>query len=561
MDIFDQLDSELLGETDAAKFGERPPRVAHQDRAMEQIARERDLQRGKRVKDPILVVGPCGSGKSRIMTDLTMEEVSRGGQVVLKVHRNMLLEQLIDDLTGAGIDFGIIQADYAGDPHAPVQLASTQTLYRRAIKSQTIDMPDATLVINDEAHQQAGAMERSLIYGAMQGGCVIPGWSTRQVDVVGFTATPVSQSKIYRRMVEFATYSLMREVKFHQKVKVYGPSEIDMSGLRPNAEGNFATAKLGERAVKLHGSIYSSWKSLNPFALPTIGFAPCVPSSKWFAFKFADKGVPVAHMDGELILYPEVGPRGAVKLKEIASTRENRAMVLAGSKDGSIKIVWNRFLLREAIDMPWLYHGIFATVMGSITSALQSVGRLQRFWGDYDFKIMQDHGGWYWRHGSPNDDRRWKLGYAAKHYQRERVKRLAKGEEFEGLCCPKCSMWRKSGPVCPGCGNNHKRSMRVVQTKAGTLKEMHGSVYKKEKAKPSDMQRLWTAHIFRGYALDHSVDQAVALFCSELQRKGLPVDWKLFLKLNHAPPNPDSADYRRKIRSYYPWARRRTERK
>jgi superfamily II DNA or RNA helicase len=50
-----------------------------------------------------------------------------------------------------------------------------------------------------------------------------------------------------------------------------------------------------------------------------------------------------------------------------ASHRDVRKQIIAGSKDESIKIICNRFVTREGLDLPWLSVGILATVFSSVS--------------------------------------------------------------------------------------------------------------------------------------------------------------------------------------------------
>ncbi|MTW08883.1 hypothetical protein GM524_13540, partial [Streptococcus pneumoniae] len=64
--------------------------------------------------------------------------------------------------------------------------------------------------------------------------------------------------------------------------------------------------------------------------------------------------------------------------EELKSNRETRRQVLDEVASGEIKVVCNRFVLREGFDLPQLYHGVLATCFGSICSYVQSVGRILR---------------------------------------------------------------------------------------------------------------------------------------------------------------------------------------
>lgn len=361
-----------------------PPLKTHQCRGLDAI----EAQRLREPAIPTVGVAPPGGGKSRVMTELTWRELQRGGRVVLAVHRKMLLEQLRKDFVKQGMPHGVLAAGYSLDLDQPVQLASTSTLFARGVRTSKVGLPPATLLLKDEAHQQTGDMAKAIVYGSYSGNIVQEGYAARGTYVLGFTATPLMEVSIYQRLIEFGSYSELRAAGMHQLVKVFGPDEIDTTGLKMNASGEFSEKKLAERVEWIFGSVFDEWKKLNPDGYPAILYAPSVPSSRWFAQQFMAKGVPVAHIDGETCLIPEGG-----KLVTYEADRDARDRILEMSRSGEIKILMNRFVLREAIDMPWLYHGIFATVMGGLTTYLQSVGRLQRYCPSYTYKILQCHGG------------------------------------------------------------------------------------------------------------------------------------------------------------------------
>lgn len=535
-DAFDVVESEVV---------ELPPLKDYQLTALDRIE---DIRSGdKGLGKSILGVAPPGAGKSRIMIELCKREVERGGRPLVKVHRKMLLEQMVGVFQSAGIRVGVISPDYVPDYDAPVLIGSSQTLFSRAVRTSKIEFPEATLIVNDEAHQQTSMTERALAFGALNEGFIQSGYLARGVDMVGFTATPLMEQRVYSHLIQIVQYSKLREERMHQIVKVFGPSEIDVAGLRQNATGEFSEKKLEGRVTKIFGDVYENWMLLNPDGLPTVLFAPSLDSSKWFCYQLNAKGVTAGHIGADGILMPN----GAGRVEVYPATKATRAELLKRSREGSIQILCNRFILREAIDMPWLYHAIFATVMGSTTTALQSVGRLQRYYPSYDFKILQDHGGFYWRHGSPNSDRHWRLGLTNREYQIERIKRLQKGEIQEGICCPKCGFWRYSGPVCLNekCRHAHTQSVRRIQQVSGKLKETEGQVY----VQKNDFDRckaIWRRMLFSCGAIGGTVGSAVARANDEARSLGLTIDWS---EMPFKPPGVNSVDWHRKVRDVYPW--------
>jgi superfamily II DNA or RNA helicase len=267
---------------------------------------------------------------------------------------------------------------------------------------------------------------------------------------------------------------------------MYAPSEPDHKQLKETRSGDFTEASVRKAMpVKvIFGQVFEHWKRLNPDRKPTILFAPGVPESRGFVQEFMERGVRAAHIDGESCI---------IDGEECPANQDARDRIRKGSESGEIEVVCNRFVLREGIDFPWLAHGILATAFGSLTSYLQSGGRLLRAHPSIDSVTIQDHGGNWHRHGSLNADRDWQLDSDDYRITRERAERMRNHEEAEPVLCPQCHGVRKAGPKCPHCGYQHTAKVRKVFQIDGTLKEVRGDIYREPKVaknKP-ELQRLW----------------------------------------------------------------------
>lgn len=332
---------------------------------------------------------------------------------------------------------------------------------------------------------------------------------------------------------------------------------MDLAGLARTASYEFDPNALSQRAYAIFGDAFAWWKKLNPDGEPAILFAPSVECSRWFATEWCRRGVPVAHIDGEVTLLPRRDPFGEVYLEQYGTNDPGvRDDLLALSRSGEVRIVCNRFVLREAIDMPWLRHGIMATAFGGVSSYLQSVGRFQRYFPNQPFKIMQDHGGNYWRHGSPNVERAWSLEDTDRLIDAKRKEAIANSpnpEDIEGLCCPKCFTWRMRGVVCPSCGHSHKRSVRSVRMVDGELKLMRGLVHKPKKKKTQDASQIWTSVLFQCGRAKRPVASAVAMWQARCRAAGIHPDVSA---LRNAPPARSSSAYDLPVGDVFPWTLR-----
>jgi DNA repair protein RadD len=127
----------------------------------------------------VLLVAPTGSGKTIIASAIVAEAVAAGKRVIFLAHRRELILQCAHKLHEAGIDHGILLPPYPMRLYEKVQVASIATLFARAIRCSSIEMPPADLVIIDEAHHCRADTYAQIIKA-------YPG-----AVVLGLTATPV----------------------------------------------------------------------------------------------------------------------------------------------------------------------------------------------------------------------------------------------------------------------------------------------------------------------------------------------------------------------------------
>lgn len=456
-------------------------RWPHQYRAVQEVTSAIDAGEKR-----ICFTSPTGGGKTLVTCDLLRWAVARGEKAVLYTNRVLLTEQTAMKLRDEGIRFGVRAAGFNEwiDEDAPIQICSLQTETARSMKSMKTFLPPADHVFIDEAHLQKSDTAIALIDRHEERGST----------TTGMTATPVGISHIYNRLIVAGTVSELRDCGALVPCFVAGGEEIDTRDLKPQASGEFSAGEIKKRIniPVIFGYVFDEWKRLNPDARPAIGFGPDVGGSAWFAKLFEEKGVTAAHIDGEDVY---------VDGKTYQSNREVRDVVLERFKAGEIKILWNRFVLREGIDIPQCYHGILATPIGSVVSYVQIVGRIMRAHASTPEVILQDHGGSYWRHGSPNADRDWSGLWGLSDYQigARRIEALREKREPEPIVCPECGAVRMKGPSCYKCGHRHDKSVRRVIQKDGRLRDMVGDIFHPRKVtEKSDTAKLWEK-IFWGF--------------------------------------------------------------
>lgn len=479
----------------------------------------------------ICVTSPTGGGKSRIIQRLCEWACAQNWTVAVFTNRKLLTAQLARGLANNGIHVGVRAAEFESwsDPTAPVQICSTPTETSRVIRAR--ERAIQRLATEEEAHRDHQLAPAQLVIidevhincadGMMQ--IVSEYREKHRAIVIGITATPLGVSHMLDELIVAGNMTSLRECGALVLAECYEPAVIDLPKIRKSKQEIF-TQKEFDNATKavwsqhIVGMVYDHWKKLNPGALPALGMAPGVKESIGLAQEFARHGVSAAHIDGTGIFVDGEYHK--------TSKQEDRDEIFARSKSGDIKVIFNRYVLREAIDLPFLEHMILATPIASPLSYVQTVGRVLRASPatQKTKAIITDHAGSIRLHGSPNMDRDkdW-LQYfyeSESKLQRDRQNALRDPEkkEPEPITCPECGMIRRKGPICQKCGYECKASSRRVIQEDGTLKHVAGDVFprRKTKMKP-DTCSLWERcyHRMRNARKPKTFGQAYGLFVRE----------------------------------------------
>ncbi|HSS99420.1 MAG TPA: DEAD/DEAH box helicase family protein, partial [Terriglobales bacterium] len=310
----------------------------------------------------ICVTSPTGMGKTQMMIDQIEDAESNGGGSILFTNRKMLLEQTLKGLREHGFDPGVRAAGYEPALLRSIQLAMVQSELSQVYCKERRELHRAKLVLIDEIHNQTGPGTERIIEDYVQSGAT----------VLMYTATPIGIGDLARHLVVAGTNSIGRACGALVPAVHYGPDEPDLRYIRNYRLGDDITEKQNVKAIMrpgVFGRVFRHYKKYNPGGFPALGFGPDVAGSLFFAKEFDKAGVKSAHIDGEKIWFNDTF---------YDATQEMRDELANLSRTGRIEIVWNRFVLREGINWPWLQHAVLGTVFGSMTSYLQSCGRMLR---------------------------------------------------------------------------------------------------------------------------------------------------------------------------------------
>jgi superfamily II DNA or RNA helicase len=439
----------------------------------------------------ICAVLPTGGGKSRASCELINDWLVCGHKVSLYTNRKMLIEQLAKVLSAFGLDHGLRTADAIAHnklpSDCPLQISSVQTESSRVLKKKTWQLHPATRVLIDEAHLNSGDQAKMLVDRHLELGAA----------VVGMTATPIDLAHFYDHLVVGGTNSELRECGALVLAKHKGCAEPDTRKIKKSTvelTGNDIRKIVNVQHIV--GHVFSEFNEYNPDRRPTILFAPGVAESIWFCEQFRAAGIEAAHIDGQTCVY-----KGERYDSKGEGGKEIRNEIIRAWRAGEVKVVCNRFVLREGIDAPFIEHMILATIMSSLQSYLQSVGRGLRAspsTGKTHLTI-QDHGGHWWRHGSVNQNREWSLEDTERSIAGKREERLRNKKETgerEPCRCPKCGQIVMTNR-CP-CGFEIGTRSRIVIQEDGKISEHKGEIFKPRvtKAEPNTA-KLWERMYWR----------------------------------------------------------------
>ena len=326
-------------------------------------------------------------------------------------------------------------------PMEPVQVASIDTLLVRGVRSTAMDLPQADLLIFDEAHRARGRTREHLIG-------LYP-----EAVLLGMTATPCrgdgrGLGNLFDVMVEAPQVAELIVGGYLVKSRVYAPVDPDLKGVRTE-KGDYVISQLAGRmnTDALVGDIVEHWHKHGE-QRRAIAFAVDVAHSVAIRDQFLRAGVPAEHLDGETPI-PE------------------REAILGRLASGETKVVSNCMVLTEGWDCPPVGCCILARPTKQMGLFRQMIGRVLRPAAGKSDAVILDHSGAVFRHGLPEDHVEWTLevdGRAATpaHEKRKRGEAPALRE------CPSCKAIMIK-PPCGACGWMPEPKARNIDFENGRL--------------------------------------------------------------------------------------------
>jgi superfamily II DNA or RNA helicase len=389
------------------------------------------FRNGKRV----LVVAPCGAGKSYIFSAMAK---NTKGDVLVLVHRRELKEQHEKLFYSLGIT------------NARVNTYQTE-------RNRLGQYPKPKLLIVDEAH-----LSRSR------------GWSEiveyYDTYTVGLTATPVrldgkTLGDIYNSMVQgITTKELIAQHRLAPYV-YYAPVTVDTDNLKIQA-GDFILKDLEK--LMFDRAIYSdalkSWEKI-ACGEKTIVYCVTIDHAKQTAQLFTDAGYPAVEIDGE-------------------TPTKKRDKIMQDFRDGKITVLCNVGIISEGVSIDDVSCCLLLRPTESHALYWQQAMRCMRYQTGKVAKII-DCVGNYSRNPLPDADVEWSLTKSIK-----KPPRMTETGDFKIRTCKECFMVFETAPVCPFCGAAYELHQKELKAHEEIELQRITDEQKREIEKVKKQQRM-----------------------------------------------------------------------
>lgn len=428
----------------------------------------------------VILVLPTGAGKTHIAKAVIEGAVAKGKRVLFLAPRRELIYQVSDKLKSAGVWHGLIMAGEPTHRGCAVQVASFDTLHARGMRTNRIHMPQADVLIVDEAHLSIADTRKAIIQ------------SYPDAIVIGLTATPARADgrglgEIYEDLVEGANIRTLTEDGFLVPVRYFAPSEPDLAGVKLNRDGDYVEKQLSGRMnqPQLVGDIVSNWLRLAN-GRSTVVFCVDRKHSRHVCDEFLAHGVKAEHLDGE-------------------TPQNERADILRRVDSGEITVLCNVFVATYGLDIPRLSVAVLARPTRSIALYLQTCGRVLRpFEGKSDALII-DHAGAVKDHGFVDSFVPWSLDADTTVRERKEAAQREKGEAKE-ITCHNCATVFKARRSCPTCGMQIVPESRAIPTHEADLQEIKAAAKKDNREATWEEKRAFIGQL-RAYARAHGYEE------------------------------------------------------
>lgn len=364
-----------------------------------------EFRRGNR---RVLVVSPCGSGKTVLMAQMAANAQENGKNVWVILPRQEIMEQTLETFANCGIPLETI---YIG-------MAITTS-------NRIDELPPPDLILLDECHISVANTYWKIVNTAPN------------AYIVGLTASPVRTDNkplgsLYEVLVEGVTVRWLIENEFLAPYEYYSVTVADLSAMN-NCDD--ASGLLMKPAV--YGNVIENWRKLAS-GLQTVVYCASVQHSKETAAMFCEAGINAVHFDG-------------------TTPYAERKEIVERFRAGEINVLCNCDLISMGFDMPDIGCVVMLRPTESASLYIQQSGRALRYKPGKTAVII-DAVANFTRFQLPDEPYDWRLDIPIK----KRKETNSEGN-FYIRTCPECFKVFKTAPVCPYCGSEYPLHPREIQ--------------------------------------------------------------------------------------------------
>lgn len=359
-----------------------------------------------------LLVSPAGSGKSVVIAEIARLTIFKGGRVMFMVHRQELINQIIESFKANSVD---------------LNLCTVMTVGK--IRNRLDKLPKPNLIITDETHHSLAKTYRDIYdYYA-------------NVPRLGFSATPwrlngKGLGDVYDAMVEGPDVQWLIDNHYLAPFDYYSVNLIDESKLSKSSTGDYSNKSIDEAVGHtIYGDVIKTYRD-KVDGQQAIVYAHSIAFSKQIAQQFRDAGINAAHCDSK-------------------TPQRERDKIMTDFKKGTLKVLSNCDLISEGYNVPDCSCVIMLRPTESLVLFIQQSMRCMRFKPGKQATII-DHVANYTRFGLPNTPHKWTLK------DREKKKKSTNtAVETPIKQCAFCfAVIPAQSKICPLCGHE----IEIVQT-------------------------------------------------------------------------------------------------
>ena len=365
-----------------------------------------EFRKGKR---RVLVVSPCGSGKTVLMAQMAANAQANGKTVWVILPRQEIMEQTLETFENCGIPLKTI---YVG-------MAITTA-------NRIDELPTPDLIIFDECHISVASTYWKIVNAAPQ------------AYIVGLTASPCRTDNkplgsLYETLVEGVTVKWLIENKFLAPYEYYSVTVADLTA---TSDCNDAAAILMKPTV--YGKVIENWENI-ACGVPTVCYCASVKHSADTAESFRAAGINAVHFDG-------------------STPYAERKDIIERFRAGEIQVLCNCDLISMGFDMPDIGCVLMLRPTQSASLYIQQSGRALRY-KPGKTAIIIDAVANFMRFQLPDEPYEWSLDIPIK--QRRETDDAG---NFYIRTCPKCFKVFQTAPVCPYCSEPYPLHPKEIET-------------------------------------------------------------------------------------------------